>query len=280
MVNIGNPKVVVRQLVPMFFVVSATGFSVLVIVVASEAYIWEVDPVFSFRIFATSFPVPAQSEFRLHAASVKARWTRTQCFWRPIGSVFDTELINGFDCATTRSSPPNFSSCICLFKTVFELLLGLKLMQENIGKLRMLNKRRRRFHSSRVSIYWIWIFGSYLILSNSQSSATLQVRDTCLIVGLRPSMIIWITASLSSNMYNWSYELKKFCACDIVIHIRQFIHFSVTGSFRYGIMVSASDFITCSTSRHLIFDLSYLTVISHCLMGGLWRMQHFYHRVP
>ena len=73
MVNIGNLKVVVRQLVPMFFVVSATGFSLLVIVAASESYIWEVDPVFSFRLFATGFPVPAQSEFGLYAASVTKR---------------------------------------------------------------------------------------------------------------------------------------------------------------------------------------------------------------
>ena len=39
-----------------------------------------------------------------------------------------------------------------------------------------------------------------LILSNNQSSATLRVRDTCLIVGFLPLMIILITASLSSKM--------------------------------------------------------------------------------
>ena len=42
-------------------------------------------------------------------------------------------------------------------------------------------------------------FGSKLILSDTQSSATLWVLDTCLIVGLRPLMIILITASLSSK---------------------------------------------------------------------------------
>ena len=36
-----------------------------------------------------------------------------------------------------------------------------------------------------------------MILSNKSSSATLWVRDTCLIVGLLPLMIIFITASLS-----------------------------------------------------------------------------------
>ena len=53
-----------------------------------------------------------------------------------------------------------------------------------------------------VSTYLIWILGSTLILSNKLSSATLWVRDTCLIVGLRPLMIILITASLSSKMWS------------------------------------------------------------------------------
>ena len=53
-----------------------------------------------------------------------------------------------------------------------------------------------------VSMYLIWILGSRLIRSNNQSSATLWVLETCLIVGLLPLMIILITASLSSNTYN------------------------------------------------------------------------------
>ena len=79
----------------------------------------------------------------------------------------------------------------------------------------MLNKRRRLFHSSRVklplmsmsatwfleSMHLIWIFGSKLYLSNNQSSATLRVRDTCLVVGLLPLLIILITASLSCKKY-------------------------------------------------------------------------------
>ena len=68
-------------------------------------------------------------------------------------------------------------------------------------------------HSSRVklpfvrmSASWfldstcmIWTFGSRLILSNNQSRATRWVPDTCLIVGLLPLMIIFITASVSSK---------------------------------------------------------------------------------
>ena len=57
-----------------------------------------------------------------------------------------------------------------------------------------------------VSTYLIWIFGSKLILPNDQSTATLLVRDTCLIVGLRPSMIILITAPFSSKMQSRAPE--------------------------------------------------------------------------
>ena len=51
-----------------------------------------------------------------------------------------------------------------------------------------------------VSTYLICICASKLILSHNQSSATLWVPDTCLIVGLLPLIIIQITASLSSEM--------------------------------------------------------------------------------
>ena len=53
------------------------------------------------------------------------------------------------------------------------------------------------------STYLMWIFGSKLILSNNQSSATLWDLDTCLIVGLRPLIIILMTASLSSKRCKW-----------------------------------------------------------------------------
>ena len=113
------------------------------------------------------------------------------------------------------ASCPLFDMALC-FPIGSERKL-LKWLQENIEKLMILNKRRRWLHSSRVklslvrmsaswflvSTYLIWIFGSKLILSNNQSSATLWVLDTCLIVGLRPLIIILMTASFSSKMYNW-----------------------------------------------------------------------------
>ena len=45
-------------------------------------------------------------------------------------------------------------------------------------------------------------FGSKLILSNNQSRATLWVRETCFIVGLRPLIRILIIASFPSKKYN------------------------------------------------------------------------------
>ena len=67
-----------------------------------------------------------------------------------------------------------------------------------------------------VSMYLIWILGSKSILSNNQSRATLWVLETCLHIGLLPFMIILITASLSSKMYNiaswcedWTFEEIK-----------------------------------------------------------------------
>ena len=50
------------------------------------------------------------------------------------------------------------------------------------------------------------ILGSKFILSNNQSRATLSVRETCLIVGLRPLIQILITASLSSKTYSIALE--------------------------------------------------------------------------
>ena len=44
--------------------------------------------------------------------------------------------------------------------------------------------------------------GSKSIPPNNQSRATLWVLDTCLTVGLRPLIIILMTASLSSKTYN------------------------------------------------------------------------------
>ena len=61
-----------------------------------------------------------------------------------------------------------------------------------------------------VSMYFIWIFGTKLILSNNQSRATLWVRETCLFVGLLPLIIFLITASLSAKTNNIALESEFF----------------------------------------------------------------------
>ena len=111
-----------------------------------------------------------------------------------IGSLtrhLDTKFIIGFDFAVTLSSPASF--CV-LFDIDLRQLMELKWL--------MLNKHKRWFHSSRVkfpfvkmSASWflvsmclICILGSKLILSNSQSRATLWVLEACLSVGKHVSL--------------------------------------------------------------------------------------------
>ena len=102
------------------------------------------------------------------------------------------------------ASWPLFVTALC-FPTWSLERKSLKWLQENIEKLIMLNKQRWWFHSSHekillvrksaswfwVSTHLIWILGSTLILSNNQSRATLWVLDTCLVVGLRPLIIVF-----------------------------------------------------------------------------------------
>ena len=106
-----------------------------------------------------------------------------------------------------------FCTCILIAIVLVQLIkLEFFAMQVELKWLR-LNKWRRLFHSSRVkfslvelsaswcvvSMYRLWFFGSKLILTRNQSRATLWLLDTCLFVGLRPLIIILITASLSSK---------------------------------------------------------------------------------
>ena len=90
----------------------------------------------------------------------------------------ETKFIIGYDFAVTLSSPESF--CV-LFDITSEHSVELKWL--------MLHRHKRWFHSSRVkfplvsmsaswflvSMYLIWILGSKLIRSNSQSRATLWV---------------------------------------------------------------------------------------------------------
>ena len=86
--------------------------------------------------------------------------------------------------------------------------------------------------------------GSKLILSNNKSSATLRVLDTCLIVTLLPLMIILITASLSSRMYNWGLAVRRICVCGDVVHMRQFLKISDSLLFGFGFCDFANSFLS------------------------------------
>ena len=96
----------------------------------------------------------------------------------------------GFDFATILSSP--LSSCI-LFAIVSRQLVELKFWEQQIKLFwLMLNKWRRWFQSSRVTLplvrmsaswclvstYLIWILGSRLILSNKLCGASHQIEKT------------------------------------------------------------------------------------------------------
>ena len=103
-------------------------------------------------------------------------------FWHHVRAISRTEIAN---VGQTQKMIPFITCEVSLDQHVCELVLG-------------------------VTMHLIWIFGSNLILSNNQSWATLLVQETCLIVKLLSFMIILITASLSSKMYNkasWWEEL-------------------------------------------------------------------------
>ena len=88
------------------------------------------------------------------------------------------------DVEQTQKMIPFITCAISLCQYVCELVLGVNVFDLDLG--------------------------SKLILSNNHSRATLWVLETCLIVGLLPFMIILITASLSSNMFNKTSLREEF----------------------------------------------------------------------
>ena len=81
-------------------------------------------------------------------------------------------------------------------------------------------------------MYRIWIWESRLILSHNQSKATLWFLDTCLIVGLRPFIIFFITASKTNNIAlepecvpfdrTWSMLIRSRLVCLVGIYFCMF----------------------------------------------------------
>ena len=120
--------------------------------------------------------------------------------------VSDNKLFIGFDFVITRSSSSDGNLSIGVSKIV---------------KLKMLNRRVRFFHSSRMKFpFWLRFFcdikivdldlDNKLTLSNIYFNETLWILVTCLKVGLRLSMIILITTSLSPKMKSMTSKKERF----------------------------------------------------------------------
>ena len=119
----------------------------------------------------------------------------------------DTKFVIGFDFAVTLSSPA--SSCV-----LFDIALHLANVEQTQKMIPFITCEIPLCQDVcelvlGVTVF-VWMLGSKLILSNNQSRATLWVLETCLIVGLLPFMIILITASLSSKIYNKA-SLREEC---------------------------------------------------------------------
>ena len=126
--------------------------------------------------------------------------------WESLPQICKTKFNVGFDLATILSS----CSLLHSFRHRFGAACWAREFHLSHVKLPFVSVPASCF---LVSMYLIWIIGSKLIRSNSQSRATLWVLETCLIVRLLPFIIILITASLSSNTYNkaswcenWTFE--------------------------------------------------------------------------
>ena len=105
-----------------------------------------------------------------------------------------------------------------------------KWLRGNVHTVMMFFKRSKLFHSSSekipfvristswflVSTYLIWILEFKLIRSKNKSRAILWVLDTCLMKGLLPFIIILITASLFSKMYNLESSSEECMLMDVL----------------------------------------------------------------
>ena len=161
------------------------------------------------------------------------------------GTCEDKFIAASFDFATILSS----SFCSCIFAIVLGQLIKLEFLcsangaeMADVAQMKKIVPSRVKLPLVNVSASWglvsmyrIWILGSRSILSNNQPKATLWVLDTCLTVGLRPFIIILITASLSSKTYNialgpecvpfdgtWSMLVRSRLVCFVGICCRMF----------------------------------------------------------
>ena len=98
-------------------------------------------------------------------------------------------------------------------------------------------------------------FGSKLILSRNQSRATLWVLDTCLIVGLRPSIIIFDHSFDVFKDVQQRFTLRRMCVGGYVIHLTQLLNllssFDMLG-LGFGIKNCPSFLVACMFGLDLV----------------------------
>ena len=151
--------------------------------------------LFFFLIYCNGFPRACiQIQFVTFGSEIPwACRCRRNCTVEIPARLFDTKFLTSLDLAAILFFITTF-----LQSFLHRLCAALRAEKADVEQT-----KKRWFHSSRVMFH----FGSQFVLSNNQSRATLWVLETCLSVGRLPLMIILITASLSSKMYN----IAPFC---------------------------------------------------------------------
>ena len=285
------------NLVPMEFFV---GLPVLVIVFESECRTWEFDAMFSFEPFATSLTLPTRTEFECCPPNVPGLLDALEP--SVVGgwlASFDTKLIIVFDFATARSFSPSFSSCLILLYMVWELLIGLKWLQENIEKnswcwtheeddlthhgWNCLSSIGLRF-GFRCRHIWFWILGSKLILSNNQPNATLSVRDTCLIVRIHETICCVFLQRrgqfLFLDVMTWLFSfailvMSKYPFSQIWCRIFSWFHWSLRVFFESVLFFLI--FLVSDTFSHLFTHLFQTLFLSPCSVSPFFNKPSILH---
>ena len=199
----------------------ARGLSVPLFLFESACCTWELDTMIVFWFLRARRTQNWTTYSRIPRAVQSRTWPRH--WWRPVGS--HSEQI---------SRKPRFCSHAFIFSSSSLFFLHLPLRHgKRVTLIVWMDARKHRlshnieqlekmvpFVASECAyaqhvcqlVSSVDIFDLDLwILSINQSGATLWVRDTCLIVGHLPLMIILITTSLSSKMYNWDSPWEE-CA--------------------------------------------------------------------
>ena len=195
---------------------------------------------------------------------------------KTIGLVLTGVELIDFDSVTAEPSA-NFCSCP-LFDMDLEFLkksetIWLKWLRGNVYTVRRIFKPSKLFHTSSeklpivristswflVSTYLIWILEAQVIGSKNKSRAFLWVLDTCLMKGLLPFIIILITASLFSKMYNFESSSEECMLMDVLFRFLSDRKFLVSLTWLYCMFyfdskIKCRKFIRNPASTDIIAD--------------------------